>query len=59
MTPPPPDSGHEPEPDPDELVQRWEVAACVVCGRTIWRRARRRQRDGWRHLHAGWLGNDL
>jgi hypothetical protein len=46
---------HEPEPDPEEPTQRWQVAVCITCGRTIWRRARRSP-GGWRHLRGGWFG---
>lgn len=44
-----PAQGHEPEPDPEEPIQRWEVAVCVVCARTIWRRVRRTP-GPWRHF---------
>lgn len=56
MNAPTPPDEHDPEPDPDEPVQRWQVAACVRCGRTIWRRARRSREGGWQHLYGAWGG---
>jgi hypothetical protein len=43
---------HEPEPDPEEPVTRWEITACV-CGGLLYRPARRGARltpEGWRHV---------
>lgn len=46
-----PGDGHEPTPDPDEPIVRWEVTGCV-CGLVIARPVRggNRAGAGWRHV---------
>lgn len=43
---------HDPEPDPDEPITRWEVTGCKRCARLLVRPLRRAGRgaDGWRHV---------
>lgn len=44
---------HDPEPDPEELVSRWEVTGCTHCRGLIYRSVRRRPSSpdgGWRHV---------
>lgn len=45
---------HDAEPDPEELVSRWEVTGCAHCGGLIYRAHRRRPSSpgGWRHVPA-------